>query len=131
MNKEAQSYEVAGYSDTDFGTTEAYKVIKQIFSEMARDAPAHAVRVEMTGDVLRVHYLTYVAHLPVHMKRIHEEAHDVLKNTVSFLKKEFKDRTKKTLKLKEIPELAGDAAEKVSLNERYYYKAWRCYSVDF
>lgn len=129
--QEAQSFEVAPYSDVEFGIAEAQKVIAQIFRDIVRDAPAHAVWADLTGDTLKIHYHTYVMHLPSRRKLIAEEANDVFKQTVAYLKKEFKARTGKALKLSEQKELANDAVEKVSLNERYYYKAWRFYKLGF
>jgi uncharacterized protein with von Willebrand factor type A (vWA) domain len=127
----AQGYDIAPYSDVPFGTGEAFKVLKQTVNDLTRDAPAHAIHLDMTGDKVKIHYLTYVYLLPVHMKQIEAECDAVFKSTVSYLKKEFKARTRKTLKLKEVPELAGHTAEKVSLNERYYYKAWRFYDLSW
>jgi RIO-like serine/threonine protein kinase len=127
--QEPQTFEVAGYSDVEFGVAEAYKVIKQIFADLGRDAPAHAVWADMTGDLLKIHYHTYVINLPVHYKKVEEEANEILKRTVTHLKKEFKSRTGKALKITEQKDLANHAVEKVSLNERYYYKAWCVYSL--
>ncbi len=131
MNREPQSYEVAPYSDPDFGVNEAFKAIKQIMGDLERDAPAHAVRADMTGDKLKIHYMTVAVNLPLHMKRVEDEADQVFRSTVSYLKKEFRARTGRTLKLKEARELGDHAVEKVSLNERYYYKAWRFYDFSF
>lgn len=132
---EPQSFEVAPYSDVEFGMKEAQQVVAQvigqIFADLKRDAPAHAVWGDMTGNQLKIHYHVYTMHLPVRMKQIEEEANEVFKQTVSFLKKEFKSRTGKTLKLSEQKELANRAIEKVSLNERYAYKAWRFYELSF
>lgn len=127
--QEPQSFEVAGYSDTEIGAAEAFKVIKQIFADLGRDAPAHAVWVDMTGDLVKIHYHTYVVNLPVYFKRVEEESNEILKRTVAHLKKEFKERTGKALKLTEQKELANHAVEKVSLNERYYYKCWRVFTL--
>ncbi len=131
MNKEPQSFEVAPYSDVGLGINEAFKVIKQIMGDLQRDAPAHAVWADMAGDKLKIHYLTYVAFLPANVKRVEEECDLVFKSTASYLKREFKARTGKALKLAEVRELANHSVEKTSLNERYYYKAWRFYDISF
>ncbi len=130
MNK-PQSFEVAPYSDVGLGISEAFKIIKQIMGDLERDAPAHAVRADMTGDKLKIHYLTYVAFLPTNIKRVEEECDLVFKSTVAHLKKEFKARTGKALKLTEVKGLSDHTVEKTSLNERYYYKAWRFYDFSF
>jgi len=132
MKKEqAQSFEVAPYSDTEFGITEAHKVLLQIFKDLERDSPAHAVWGDMVGDQLRIRHQTVVVNLPMKQNQVEEECDQVFKSTVSHLKKEFKDRTGKALKLAEDKELRGHTAQKVSLNQRYYYTAWRSYAVSF
>ncbi len=128
---EPQTFEVAPYSDVGFGVKEAHQVIAQIFRDIVRDCPAHAVWGDMTGDKLKVHYMVYAMHLPVRMKQIEEEADQVFKSTVSHLKKEFKARTGKTLALKEDKDLADHSVQKVSLNVRYMYTAWRFYDASF
>lgn len=129
--KEPQSFEVAGYSDVEFGVAEAQKVIVQIFRDIERDCPAHAVWADVVGDQLKIHYHTYTMFLPARIKEIEGEADEVFKQTVSYLKKEFRARTGKALKLKEQKELGNRAIERVSLNERYYYRAWRFYEMNF
>lgn len=131
MKKEPQTFEVAPYSDVEFGIGEAYKVIRQIMWDLVRDAPAHAVRADLTGDKLKIHYLTYVVNLPVNIRRVEEECNEVFKQTVAYLKKEFKARSGRTLKLSEVKDLGDHSVEKTSLNERYYYKAWRFYDISF
>jgi len=132
MKKEqAQSFEVAPYSDTEFGTTEAHKVLMQIFKDLKRDSPAHAVWGDMVGDQLRIHHQTTVVNLPQRMNQVEEECEQIFKSTVSHVKSEFKSRTGKALKLAEDKELRGHTTQKVSLNQRYYYTSWRSYHVSF
>jgi hypothetical protein len=128
---EPQGYEVAPYSDVEFGTYEAHKVIMQIFHDLVRDSPAHAVWGDMVGDQLRIRHQTVVVNLPMKVAQTEDECEQVFKSTVSWLKKEFKDRTGKALKLAEDKELRGHTTQKVSLNLRYYYTAWRSYAVSF
>ena len=129
--KEPQSFEVAGYSDVEFGITEAQRAIVQIFRDIGRDCPAHAVWGDVIGDQLKIHYMTYTMHLPRRIKEIEAETDEILKQTVIYLKKEFRERTGKALKLKEQKELGNHAIERVSLNERYIYRAWRFYEMSF
>jgi hypothetical protein len=129
--KETQSFEVTQYSDVEFGIQQAHQVIIQIYKDLVRDAPAHAVWAGLVGNQLTVRYHTYTMFLPSRAKQIEEEADTVLKESVKHLKAEFKQRTGKTLKLSEQKELANHSVEKVSLNERYYYKAWRVYTISF
>ena len=128
---EPKSYEVTEYSDPVLDAATAYKVIRQIFYEYARGPAKHAVWADMSGDQLKLHYHSYEMFLPSRMKQVQDEAKQILDAAASELKKEFKARTGQALKLKENKELSNYTVEKVSLNERYYYKAWRFYSVSF
>jgi len=131
VNKEPQTFEVAGYSDVDFGVNEAFKVLKQIEADIVRDSPAHAIRVAMTGDLFKIFYTTTVVDLPSRRQQVEEQCHEIFKQTVAMFKKEFKERSGKTLKLTEQKELANSAANKTSLNIRYTYQAWRFYKLGF
>ena len=131
MNEKAQGFEVAPYSDVGFGPYEAFKVIKQIVWDLVRDTPAHSVRVDWVGDKLRVTFQTFVALYPYHKNRVDEEAMEVQKSMAAYLKKEFKVRTKKALKLKEVKELGNDSVQKTSLNERYIYTCWKFYDISW
>jgi len=127
----AQSYEVAEYSKPELDTAQAYGVIKQIFSEFCRDQSKYAVWADWTGNKVKIHYHSYEMFLPERMKDVHETAKTILDETVKMLKREFKARTGKALKLVENKDLSDYTTEKVSLNQRYYYKAWRFYTVSF
>jgi hypothetical protein len=131
MTTEAQGYEVAPYSDTEFGPYEAFKVLKQSIVDLVRDSPAHSVRADWVGDKVRVTFQSFVALYPIHRNQVDTEANEVQKQTVSYLKKEFKARTKKTLKLKEVKELGDYSVQKTSLNERYIYTCWRFYEISW
>jgi hypothetical protein len=133
MNKkEAQTFEVAEYSEKkELGIEDAHRAIVQIFKNIARDCPAHAVWGDITGDKLKIHYNVYTFAFPQQAQRIRDEAQQVFRETVKVIKQQFKEATGATLKLKEVPDLANDSVEKVSLNERYMYKAWRFYTLSF
>lgn len=128
---EPQSFEVAPYSDVPFGIKEAHQVIMQVFRDLVRDCPAHAVWADVQGDLLKIHHNAYVMFLPQRIKQVEDEAKQVLDGTAKHLKAEFRTRTGKALKLAEQKELAGRSVEKVSLNERYMYKCWRFYKLSF
>jgi len=131
VNKEPQTFEVAGYSDVDFGINEAFKVLKQIVADVVRDSPAHSIGLSMTGDLVRLHYIDAVVNLPAVRQQTEDQAQEVFKQTVTMLKKEFKERTGKTLKLTEQKELGNYSVQKTSLNLRYTYTAWRFYKLGF
>ena len=128
---EPQSYEIAEYSEPELDNNEAYRVIKQIFVDIQRGQAQNAVWADWTGDMLKIHYHSYEMFLPENIRQIEERADEIIKNTVKMIKKEFKDRTGKALKLVEQKDMVDSAREKVSLNQRFYFKAWRFYKISF
>ena len=128
---EPQTFEITEYSPAVLDMNTAYKTIRQIFSEYARGPAKHAVWVDMSGDKLKLHYHAYEMFLPQRIQRVDEESKQILDAAVKELKKEFKTRTGKSLTLSEKKDLGNYTVEKVSLNERYYYKCWRFYDISF
>jgi hypothetical protein len=132
---EPETFEVTEYSPAELDTAQAYKVIRQFFSELKYDqgfgAGRDAVWADMSGDQLKVHYHAYEMYLPQRLEQVQDEARQYVSKALSALKSEFKKRTGRTLKLKEVPALGDYAIEKVSLNERYYFRCWRFYDVTF
>lgn len=128
---ENHSFETTEYSSPDMNMADAYQVIRQIVVDMVHDVPNVGVSADMSGDQLKLHYMDYVANLPVHMKETSARGDAALKELAKHIKAEFKNRTGTTLKLKELKDLENYTVEKVSLNERYYYRLWRCYTVSF
>lgn len=126
-----QSFEIAEYSDPELDVAQAYGVIKQIFSEFTRDQAKYSVWADMTGDMLKVHYHSYEMFLPERVREVQAECKTILDEAVKMIKKEFKARTGKTLKLSEDKSFSDYTIEKVSLNQRYYFKAWRFYTFSF
>lgn len=126
-----QSYEVTEYSEPALDAGLAYGAIRQIFADLIRDVPSVGVWADVSGNLLKIHYHCYEMFLPTRLHDIEASANDVLKKTVSMLKKEFRARTKHDLVLKEKKDLADRTVEKVSLNERYYYRCWRVYEMSF
>lgn len=131
MAHDPQTFETTEYSPAVLDMNTAFKVIKQIFSEFARGPAKHAVWADMSGDKLKLHYHSYEMFLPSRMQRVEDESKQILDAAAKELKKEFKSRTGKALHLKEQSALGNYTVEKVSLNERYYYKCWRFYDVSF
>jgi len=128
---ENHSFDRTEYSSPEMNFADAYQVIRQIVVDMVHDVPNVGVWADMSGDQLKLHYHDYVMNLPVHLKDTVARADTAFKELKKHIQAEFKDRTGKALKLKEHKELENYSVEKVSLNERYYYKAWRVYSVSF
>jgi hypothetical protein len=128
VNK-AQGFEIAEYSSPEIGPGEMIKVIKQIMEDNKQTHGSHGIWCDMTGDLFKIHQHCYEMHLPLRMKLVEEQTDAQFKEVVKLIKKEFKARTKKTLNLTEKKELSNRTIEKVSLNERYYYKTWRFYNL--
>jgi hypothetical protein len=128
---ENHSFETTEYSNPEMSFADAYQVIRQIMVDMVHDVPSVGVWADMSGDQLKLHYMDYVTNLPVHLKATVERADTALKELKKHVAAEFKRRTGSTLKLKEEKDLENYTVEKVSLNERYYYRTWRVFTVSF
>ena len=128
---EPQSYEVAEYSEPALDNNTAFRVIKQIFVDVQRTQAQYAVGADWAGDMLKIKYHSYEMFMPERMAEVEARSEEVFKQTVKMLKAEFKTRTGATLKLVEDKSKADSSREKVSLNQRFYYKAWRYYKISF
>ncbi len=126
----AESFEVTSYSTEDAKRPDyVFSEITEIIRDQVEKSPNMNVRVNFTGTLMRIAYHSYEMHLPVRMKEVESTAKSVLDESFKNLKKQFKERTGDTLKATEKKELANYTVQKVSLNERYYYVAWRFYEL--
>lgn len=126
----AESFEVTSYSTEDANPPDyVFSVISEIIRDQVETNPSTNVRVNFTGTLMRIAYHSYEMHLPVRMKEVESNAKAALDETFKNLKKKFKERTSDTLKAVEQKDLANYTVQKVSLNERYYYVAWRFYEL--
>jgi hypothetical protein len=126
-----ESFEVQEYNKFE-DPYEKYKVLRQIVEDRkfhSPSAPTEAFRVDFVGDTMKVFYTTYEMFLPTRIKEVEKHVDDALSEIVKFLKKEYKSRTKQKLSITENKELRDYTVQKVSLNERYYYTAWRCFEM--
>jgi len=128
---ELKSFEKTEYSDPEMGYAEVNQVIRQIMVDMTHDKPTVGMWTSMSGDQLKIHYHDYVRMLPVHIKETSATAEEAFKGLKKHIQGEFKTRTGKDLKLVEKKDLANYTIEKVSLNERYYFRSWKVYEVRF
>lgn len=129
MDEKAQGFETSEYGHEHVHPDKVYSVIEEIIRDQVTRSPSSNVRVSFTGNLMRIAYHCYEMHLPVKMKEIEATAKSVLDETFKNLKKQFKERTSDTLKAKEQKDMANYSVQKVSLNERYYYVAWRFYEL--
>ena len=124
-----ESYEVASYSEDSNKEYDKIAVINQIMKDKAKESPEFAIFCKFTGNFLQIYYNYYGMCVPVRMKEIERQAKEILDESIKFLKKEFKLKTKDNLNLKEDKSKANYTLQKVSLNERYYYVSWRFYEL--
>lgn len=130
-SKEPQGFEKTEYSKPALDANKAYQVIRQVFFDRQKANPAFGVWADMAGSELKVHYHAYEMQVPRRYAQVAEQGETALKEAVKLLKAEFKARTGSDLKLKELKDLANHTCEKVSLNERYYYRCWKVFEVSF
>ena len=125
---EPESYEVTEYAKNK-ELRDKFSVISQIVQDKIRENPTYCCRVFFVGDMLKLVFCCYEMNLPARMKEIEKLAHDCMNEMVRVIKKEFKSHSKMSLDLKEDKKKANYSVQKVSLNERYYYMAWRFYEI--
>ena len=125
---QAEGYEVQG---TPYDQKlDRNAMINQVTEDLI---PAHAgygFKVKFMGeDQMSVTYHCFEMDLPLRVKEVEQQAQDLLKQYEKHLKKEYKSRAGKTLKLKELKGGRSESTEKVSLNNRYYYRSSRTYEI--
>lgn len=123
-----ESYEVTEYSGDD-DPTAVLSAIHQTAQELESETPKYGVIVSTQGNKIKVLYHGYEMCLPQRLKQVQELAEDSLKKAINDLKKGVKKKGIKGFDLKELKDEAGNSAEKVSLNERYYFRLWRVFEV--
>lgn len=126
----AESFETQEYSEENEAQSK-FGTIYQIVEQMTRESPVAGVRVVLAGNMLKFIYNCYEMHLHDvnRLRLIEDQAKQVLNSTISELKKQFRKLRKETLNLKEKKELANNAVQKVSQNQRYLYTSWRFYEL--
>lgn len=123
-----ESFEVTEY-DTDERPDSLLSAIHQTADELKSETPNYGVIISTAGNTVKVLYHGYEMNLPVRIKQIQELAEDALKKAINELKKGVKKKGVKGFDLKELKDKAGSSSERVSLNERYYFRLWRVFEV--
>lgn len=122
-----------GFEVTEYGKPhniqDAYSVIYQIVQDKGRESPQFGVRASLTGNMLKLTYMSYEMLAPSKMREITERGEECLKEMLKHIKKEFKSRARQTLELTEKKELSNYTLQKVSLNERYAYATWKMFEM--
>jgi len=123
-----ESYEVQGtpYEQTADKTA----MINQITEDMISDHAGYGFKVKFhNGNQMTVTYHCFEIDLPSRIKEVDAQAETYLKEYEKRLKADFKSRTRSALKLKERKAERCGSVEKVSLNNRYYYRSSRTYEL--
>jgi hypothetical protein len=128
MEKGPQSFEVTEYSGEN-DPRDVTEAIHQTVQEMERESPKYGVIVSTGGTRIKILYHSFEMFLPQRLRLVNDLAEDALKKAISELKKGVKKKGIKNFDLKELKDEAGHAVEKVSLNERYYFRLWRVFEV--
>lgn len=126
-----ESFEKTEYSEKneEVEKYELLQAIVQVAKNKIGEMPNSSCAVKLEGDILKVIFHTYQMHLPSRKAQVDDEGRRTIDEFVKYLKKEVKSMSGQTLDLKEKKELANYTVEKVSLNERYHYICWRCYTI--
>jgi len=121
-----ESYEVQGMAyDQDL---DIHAAIQQIASEIIPEHAGYGFRLTFCGEnQATMIYHSYEVDLPLRVKEVEEQSETRMNEFVKSLKKRYKEKTKKTLKFKELKDQSQSGAEKVSCNNRYYYRSTRLY----
>lgn len=133
----AESFETIEYDGEDLPVQEKLAALKQVFEDRKFDAeapniPTAGFQVHMQGDQMKIAYHCYEMHLHDHrrLQDVEDQARKSLDEMLKYLKKKYKQKTKKVLSVKEDKDLRNFSIQKVSLNERYYAIFWRVYTLD-
>lgn len=122
---DAESFEVQGvpYDQLE----DAVSLIAQITEDIVSTHPGYGIRVKFNGNQAIVTYHCWEISLPSRVKDVEHTADTFLNSYVKELKKQYKDQSGHTLKFKEIKDMRSISSEKVSLNDRYYFKSTRIF----
>jgi len=110
-------------------------LLKQIAEELIPANPGYGYVVKFQGGKDEENHQMVVTYhcmemdLPYRIKEVESLADGCLKDFEKHVKKEYKKRAGKALKLKELKDMRETATEKVSLNNRYYYRSFRTYQL--
>lgn len=136
MENQAQGFEVIKYEPvhdqpSNEKRSERIRIIKQIQSDFVRENPHCAVLFKLEGNQLRMTYHG-IEMGPIDQKKrqsIEDGAQEVLKSALAYMKKEFKRISHETFDFKELKDHADSKYEKISINQRFYFWAWRVFEM--
>lgn len=124
-----ESFEVLEYEHGNEFPDFAISAIQEIIDEQVSEHPNMGVIVKFEGENMKLSHCAYEMFLHQRIKEVEEQSKKILDETVKNLKKKFKEKTGKVLKVSEKKDDARVQIEKVSLNERYMYVSTRVYEI--
>ena len=125
---DAESFEVQGtqYLQKD----DRNALLAQVSEDLISNNPAYGFKVRFQGDdEVVVTYHSYEMDLQLRMKEVEGQADDLFKEWLKLVKKEYKAQGGGTLKMKEDKSQHSTSIEKVGLNNRYYYRSSKTFSM--
>lgn len=127
---EPKSFEVAG--NRYDRTQDVRSMLSSAAAEYHSPDPSYGCKLSFAGDKLVVKFHCYETSLDERQKvdQILSLGKDVCTKYISFIKKNIKEKGGKTLSVKEIKDRRDYGVEKVSLNNRWYFKYTQTYEVD-
>lgn len=105
-------------------------LIHQIVKTMIPKNASYNFLVKFSSnDKMSVLYHSHEIDLHLRYKQVDEQTNVLFAEFEKNLKKKYKEASGKTLKMKEEKELRSIGSEKVSVNNRYYYRHTRTYEI--
>lgn len=123
-----ESFEVLGTGYDQ--SADRNSVINQVTEDMISDHAGYGFKVKFQGeDEMVVTYHSFEMDLPQRAQQVEEQAERFLRSYEKRLKRDYKSYCGKTLKFKELKDQRAGSVEKVSLNNRYYFRSSRTYKL--
>jgi hypothetical protein len=123
-----ESYEVLG---TGYDQREDRNAaINQVTEDIVPSHAGYGFKVKFQGDnEMVVTYHAFEMDLPQRRQQVDDQAETCLREYEKRLKADYKSHTGKALKFKELKDQRCGSIEKVSINNRYYYRSMRTYKL--
>ncbi len=104
--------------------------IKQVVADMGRADPSNGFIPKFHGEnLMTVVFHCFEMDLPNRIKEVASQAETRFNEFQKRLKADYKKFCGGALKLKELKDKRDEKIEKVSLNSRYYFRAFRTYEI--
>lgn len=105
-------------------------LINQVNEELIASSPSYGYKLRFHSEnQVTVTYHCFEMDLPLRIKEVDDQAEKCLKEWEKTIKKQFKAKGGGTLKLKELKDSRDRSVEKVSLNNRYFYRFSKTFEI--